>query len=116
MSEGVARCPVCRRIDWFWDGLVLVERSDGTLSADRVEPQLRTEPDDWSCMACGYEVPRWSATSRLLAQIAVAARWSEVSLTVSDQPEALALGRTVELRDPRRRRGPGNAGPELSPG
>jgi hypothetical protein len=77
-----ARCPGCGRIDWARDGLVLVERDDGTLFADRVGPR-RTKPDDWSCTVCGYDVVRWSTLSRLLSDLAVAARWSDVSVGVT---------------------------------
>lgn len=58
MTGGELRCPACREIEWFRDGVVCVEEWDGTLVVERVTP-ARWPDDGWSCMACGYEVPPW---------------------------------------------------------
>ena len=82
MTGGDVRCPACREIDWYRDGLIRVERDDGTLVRARVHP-AQAQDDGWSCMACGYEVPRWAllgqrleedvpATDSTISQIAIA--------------------------------------------
>ena len=53
------RCPACREIEWFRDGVVCVEEWDGALVVERVT-HAQWPDDGWSCMACGYEVPPWS--------------------------------------------------------
>jgi hypothetical protein len=65
MSGGDIRCPACRELDWYRNGLTLVELSDGSLVSERVGPE-REGDDTWSCMSCGYEVPGWSALNKEL--------------------------------------------------
>ena len=53
---GRLRCPTCRAIDWYREGLLMYELDDGTIVRER------TAADDdptapWSCASCAYEVP-----------------------------------------------------------
>jgi hypothetical protein len=54
------RCPVCRAVDWFRDGFVVVELEEADQIVRRrvmpADPGPRTEML-WSCARCAYEVP-----------------------------------------------------------
>jgi hypothetical protein len=52
------RCPVCRAIDWFRDGYVVIEmETTGEIIRRRVSPSDPALSDSvWSCTECGYEV------------------------------------------------------------
>lgn len=66
MDAGDVRCPVCREVDWYRDGLTCIEDADGkSLVLSRAE-KPREPTATFSCMSCGYEVPAWSQLGRRL--------------------------------------------------
>ena len=61
------RCPSCRELDWYLDGLTLVEVDDGRLEVERAERSiLDGRGAQWSCMACGHEVLPWTQLAQSL--------------------------------------------------
>ena len=63
------RCPSCRELVWYFDGLTLTERADGTLRRDRIR-EAGDPSAVWACSRCGYEVPDWAGLRRRLATAA----------------------------------------------
>jgi hypothetical protein len=64
-DDRAIRCPTCRAIDWYRDGLLMYELEDGTI----VRKRLSAEADAtaaWSCASCAYEVPETSMLRRHL--------------------------------------------------
>ena len=58
MSHLGYRCPVCRSIDWFHDGCLIVEdEATGDVHVTRVQT---SDPglvrDHWSCNHCAHEL------------------------------------------------------------
>ena len=53
------RCPTCRSIDWYRDGLLMYELDDGTIVRERLSPEADPAAP-WSCATCAYEVPETS--------------------------------------------------------
>jgi len=61
------RCPSCRELDWYLDGLVISELPDGYVIVGQAEsPSSNGSASGWSCMACGHEVPRWTELAHRL--------------------------------------------------
>jgi hypothetical protein len=61
------RCPSCRELDWYLDGLIVTEQPSGRLTIGQVESAaVNGSATGWSCMACGHEVPRWTELARRL--------------------------------------------------
>lgn len=67
------RCPSCRAIDWYRDGLLMYELDDGTIVRERLSPSDDpTAP--WSCATCAYEVPDTSLLRRRIADASTRGR------------------------------------------
>ena len=61
------RCPSCRELDWYLDGLIVTEQPSGQVTVGQADsPSTNGPANGWSCMACGYEVPRWTELARRL--------------------------------------------------
>ena len=59
------RCPTCRSIDWYRDGLLMYELDDGAIVRERLADAADTAAP-WSCATCAYEVPDTSVLRRRL--------------------------------------------------
>ncbi len=68
MEPGVLRCPVCRAVQWYYDGLTGEEHDDGSLVLTRADT-AREPTAIWTCTSCGYEVPSWTDLGRRLASL-----------------------------------------------
>ena len=65
MNDPSLRCPNCRMFDWYRDGFVMHEHSDGVVERRRVEPTTDGAAA-WSCATCSYAVPDWTVLARQL--------------------------------------------------
>jgi len=61
------RCPSCRELDWYLDGLIITELAAGGVVVGQAELTCTNDSaTGWSCMACCHEVPRWTDLARRL--------------------------------------------------
>lgn len=69
VDDVAIRCPACRSIDWYRDGLALWERADGLIVRQRLTASADRETP-WSCAVCGHEVAAETLLRRYLAAAA----------------------------------------------
>jgi hypothetical protein len=60
------RCPICRSLDWYRDGLLIEEVDDERLVMRRVDEPAGEDLPVWSCNQCSHELPTWTALSKTL--------------------------------------------------
>lgn len=64
------RCPICRAIDWYRDGVVISELETDRVAGRRAEPAIAGPTATlWSCMQCGHELLTWTGLAKSLDEL-----------------------------------------------